>query len=121
MIKRGKKNKSDNIDSFLITIKRTILQAEPVLGGKKLDLLRIYKTVMEAGGYEKVQIKEQTELFEFTIKFRVGYFKSRLETSWRSISFSFDMYKQCLYSKSCLYKIPCTYNLFDFVYILRIM
>ncbi|KAI7853836.1 hypothetical protein BDC45DRAFT_145451 [Circinella umbellata] len=27
---------------------------EPILGGKKLDLLRIYKTVMDAGGYEKV-------------------------------------------------------------------
>ncbi|KAG1046072.1 hypothetical protein G6F43_011175 [Rhizopus delemar] len=36
--------------------KGTILQAEPVLGGKKLDLLRIYKTVMEAGGYEKVTL-----------------------------------------------------------------
>lgn len=37
-------------------ITRTVLQAEPVLGGKKLDLLRIYKTVMEAGGYEKVKL-----------------------------------------------------------------
>ncbi|ORE07834.1 hypothetical protein BCV72DRAFT_100194 [Rhizopus microsporus var. microsporus] len=36
--------------------KGTVLQAEPVLGGKKLDLLRIYKTVMEAGGYEKVTL-----------------------------------------------------------------
>jgi hypothetical protein len=33
---------------------RTLLQVEPVLGGKKLDLLRIYKTVIDAGGYEKV-------------------------------------------------------------------
>lgn len=33
---------------------RTILQTEPVLGGKRLDLLKIYKTVLEAGGYEKV-------------------------------------------------------------------
>lgn len=38
---------------------RTTLQAEPVLGGKKLDLLKIYKTVMEAGGYEKVDINDQ--------------------------------------------------------------
>ncbi|CAO3691731.1 unnamed protein product [Rhizopus microsporus] len=36
--------------------KGTVLQAEPVLGGKKLNLLRIYKTVMEAGGYEKVTL-----------------------------------------------------------------
>lgn len=33
---------------------RTVLQTEPVLGGKRLDLLKIYKTVIEAGGYEKV-------------------------------------------------------------------
>ncbi|KAI8803672.1 ARID DNA-binding domain-containing protein [Cladochytrium replicatum] len=32
----------------------TTLQREPVLGGKKLDIMRIYKWVMEAGGYEKV-------------------------------------------------------------------
>lgn len=36
--------------------KGTVLQSEPILGGKKLDLLRIYKTVMEAGGYEKVTL-----------------------------------------------------------------
>jgi hypothetical protein len=40
---------------FLLFIISTALQAEPVLGGKKLDLLRIYKTVLEAGGYEKVR------------------------------------------------------------------
>ncbi|KAI8378227.1 hypothetical protein EDC96DRAFT_493997 [Choanephora cucurbitarum] len=34
--------------------KGTILQVEPVLGGKKLNLLTIYKTVIDAGGYEKV-------------------------------------------------------------------
>ncbi|KAI8378016.1 uncharacterized protein BYT42DRAFT_614646 [Radiomyces spectabilis] len=34
--------------------KGTFLQTEPVLGGKKLDLLKIYKTVIEAGGYDKV-------------------------------------------------------------------
>ncbi|KAI9246052.1 hypothetical protein BDA99DRAFT_268320 [Phascolomyces articulosus] len=34
--------------------KGTPFQPEPILGGKKLDLLRIYKTVMDAGGYEKV-------------------------------------------------------------------
>lgn len=34
---------------------RTVLQTEPVLGGKRLDLLKIYKTVIEAGGYEKVK------------------------------------------------------------------
>ncbi|KAJ1341825.1 hypothetical protein BSLG_003598 [Batrachochytrium salamandrivorans] len=32
----------------------TILQREPVLGGKNLDLLKIYKMVIEAGGYELV-------------------------------------------------------------------
>ncbi|OZJ06843.1 hypothetical protein BZG36_00181 [Bifiguratus adelaidae] len=32
----------------------TTLQPEPVLGGKRLDLLLIWKTVMAAGGYEKV-------------------------------------------------------------------
>ncbi|KAJ3300363.1 hypothetical protein HK104_001326 [Borealophlyctis nickersoniae] len=32
----------------------TSLTKEPVLGGKKLDLFRIYKWVQEAGGYEKV-------------------------------------------------------------------
>ncbi|CAO3651172.1 unnamed protein product [Mucor hiemalis] len=36
--------------------KGTILQTEPVLGGKRLDLLKIYKTVLEAGGYEKVTL-----------------------------------------------------------------
>ncbi|KAI7900019.1 uncharacterized protein BX663DRAFT_519331 [Cokeromyces recurvatus] len=36
--------------------KGTLLQTEPILGGKKLDLLRIYKTVLEAGGYEQVTI-----------------------------------------------------------------
>ncbi|KAI9485941.1 MAG: hypothetical protein EXX96DRAFT_547084 [Benjaminiella poitrasii] len=36
--------------------KGTILQTEPILGGKKLDLLRIYKTVLEAGGYEQVTV-----------------------------------------------------------------
>jgi hypothetical protein len=35
---------------------RTVLQAEPVLGGKRLDLLKIYKTVLEAGGYEQVTL-----------------------------------------------------------------
>ncbi|KAI8141943.1 hypothetical protein BJV82DRAFT_616529 [Fennellomyces sp. T-0311] len=34
--------------------KGTPFQPEPILGGKKLDLLRIYRTVMDAGGYEKV-------------------------------------------------------------------
>ncbi|KAI8985175.1 hypothetical protein BDB01DRAFT_789191 [Pilobolus umbonatus] len=36
--------------------KGTVLQQEPILGGKKLDLLRIYKSVIEAGGYEKVTL-----------------------------------------------------------------
>ncbi|KAJ2959552.1 hypothetical protein NQZ79_g4988 [Umbelopsis isabellina] len=32
----------------------TYLQAEPVLGGKKLDLLKIWNRVQEAGGFEQV-------------------------------------------------------------------
>ncbi|KAG0183971.1 hypothetical protein DFQ28_000379, partial [Apophysomyces sp. BC1034] len=32
----------------------TTLQAEPVLGGKRLDLLKIYKVVVAAGGFEQV-------------------------------------------------------------------
>ncbi|KAH8548593.1 hypothetical protein BGW37DRAFT_505492 [Umbelopsis sp. PMI_123] len=32
----------------------TFLQAEPVLGGKKLDLLKIWQRVQEAGGFEQV-------------------------------------------------------------------
>ncbi|KAI9010843.1 hypothetical protein CLU79DRAFT_772916 [Phycomyces nitens] len=36
--------------------KGSVLQPEPVLGGKKLDLYLIYKTVLEAGGYDKVTL-----------------------------------------------------------------
>ncbi|KAI8080770.1 uncharacterized protein B0P05DRAFT_539550 [Gilbertella persicaria] len=36
--------------------KGTVLQVEPVLGGKKLNLLTIYRTVLDAGGYEKVTL-----------------------------------------------------------------
>ncbi|KAG2179642.1 hypothetical protein INT44_006490, partial [Umbelopsis vinacea] len=32
----------------------TTLQAEPVLGGQKLDLLKLYKEVMASGGYQQV-------------------------------------------------------------------
>ncbi|RUS18585.1 ARID DNA-binding domain-containing protein [Endogone sp. FLAS-F59071] len=39
----------------------TNMQAEPVLGGKKLDLLKIYKTVIAAGGYEKVSLVTNLE------------------------------------------------------------
>ncbi|CDH53812.1 at-rich interactive domain-containing protein 2 [Lichtheimia corymbifera JMRC:FSU:9682] len=34
--------------------KGTPFQPEPVLGGQKLDLLKIYQTVIKAGGYKKV-------------------------------------------------------------------
>ncbi|KAI9317127.1 ARID DNA-binding domain-containing protein [Dichotomocladium elegans] len=34
--------------------KGTPFQPEPILGGQKLDLLKIYKTVISAGGYKKV-------------------------------------------------------------------
>jgi hypothetical protein len=44
---------------------RTLLQPEPVLGGKRLDLLRIYKIVLEAGGYEKVSSLLQSQFFLF--------------------------------------------------------
>lgn len=33
---------------------RTSLQAEPVLGRKRLDLLKFYKLVLAAGGFEQV-------------------------------------------------------------------
>jgi hypothetical protein len=47
----------ETLGSFLLKpLYRTVLQTEPVLGGKRLDLLKIYKTVIEAGGYEKVQL-----------------------------------------------------------------
>lgn len=44
---------------------RTVLQTEPVLGGKRLDLLKIYKTVLEAGGYEQV-MTESDYFLQFT-------------------------------------------------------
>ncbi|KAG2237285.1 hypothetical protein BDF21DRAFT_377330 [Thamnidium elegans] len=51
--------------------KGTVLQTEPVLGGKRLDLLKIYKTVIEAGGYEKVTLnrgwKQVGDPFNFPI------------------------------------------------------
>lgn len=34
---------------------RTSLQAEPVLGRKRLDLLKFYKLVLAAGGFEQVR------------------------------------------------------------------
>lgn len=33
---------------------RTTLQSEPILGGQKLDLLKLYKEVMASGGYQQV-------------------------------------------------------------------
>ncbi|KAI9274069.1 hypothetical protein EDC94DRAFT_593711 [Helicostylum pulchrum] len=51
--------------------KGTVLQTEPVLGGKRLDLLKIYKTVIEAGGYEKVTLnrgwKQVGDPFNFPV------------------------------------------------------
>ncbi|KAJ3043095.1 AT-rich interactive domain-containing protein 2 [Rhizophlyctis rosea] len=51
----------------------TTLQREPVLGGKKLDLFRIYKWVQEAGGYAKV-----TE-----------------ERGWKKVTMPFDLPPTC--------------------------
>jgi hypothetical protein len=33
---------------------RTTLQAEPVLGGKRLDLFKIYQAVVASGGFDEV-------------------------------------------------------------------
>ncbi|ORZ00889.1 ARID DNA-binding domain-containing protein [Syncephalastrum racemosum] len=35
-------------------LKGTTLQAEPILGGKRLDLYRLFKFVVAAGGFEEV-------------------------------------------------------------------
>ncbi|KAF7728187.1 AT-rich interactive domain-containing protein 2 [Apophysomyces ossiformis] len=39
--------------------KGTTLQAEPILGGKRLDLLKIYKVVVAAGGFEQLGWEEE--------------------------------------------------------------
>ncbi|KAI8917428.1 hypothetical protein BC831DRAFT_484971 [Entophlyctis helioformis] len=52
----------------------TTLQTEPVLGGKKLDLLKIYRLVMQAGGYEAV---------------------TRDRGGWRRIGIPFDLPPTC--------------------------
>lgn len=36
-------------------IPSTTLQAEPILGGKKLDLYKIFKAVIDAGGFDQVR------------------------------------------------------------------
>lgn len=33
----------------------TTLQAEPILGGKKLDLYKIFQAVIDAGGFDQVK------------------------------------------------------------------
>ncbi|KAI7849798.1 hypothetical protein BDC45DRAFT_519638 [Circinella umbellata] len=53
--------------------KGTTLQAEPILGGQKLDLFRIYKAVMDAGGFDQVTKKR----------------------SWKHIGDAFDFPKTC--------------------------
>ncbi|KAI8144081.1 hypothetical protein BJV82DRAFT_608252 [Fennellomyces sp. T-0311] len=53
--------------------KGTTLQAEPILGGQKLDLLKIFKAVLEAGGFEQVTKKR----------------------SWKHIGDSFDFPSTC--------------------------
>jgi hypothetical protein len=40
-----------------------MLQIEPVLGGKKLDLYKIWLCVQEAGGFEQVSHTDLRELF----------------------------------------------------------
>ncbi|KAI9008136.1 hypothetical protein BC832DRAFT_553203 [Gaertneriomyces semiglobifer] len=43
----------NNLEQFLLA-RGAALQREPVLGGKKLDMLKIYKWVIDAGGFEAV-------------------------------------------------------------------
>ncbi|KAF7727037.1 Chromatin structure-remodeling complex protein rsc9 [Apophysomyces ossiformis] len=53
-------NRTDEYIAFINDLrnfhaqKGTTLQAEPVLGGKKLDLLVLYKSVVAAGGFDQV-------------------------------------------------------------------
>jgi hypothetical protein len=39
---------------FILKISTT-LQAEPILGGQKLDLLKLFQVIMTAGGYDQVR------------------------------------------------------------------
>ncbi|KAI9025860.1 hypothetical protein CLU79DRAFT_833660 [Phycomyces nitens] len=49
--------------------KGTRLQPEPILGGKKIDLLKLYESVLEAGGFDQVtknrSWKKVGEIFRF--------------------------------------------------------
>lgn len=54
---RVQKNQIDvfvSLKAHQSTQYRTPFQPEPILGGQKLDLLKIYQTVIKAGGYKKV-------------------------------------------------------------------
>ncbi|KAI8374491.1 uncharacterized protein BYT42DRAFT_615650 [Radiomyces spectabilis] len=53
----------------IVRTEETRLQSEPILGGKKLDLLLLYKTVMDAGGFDQVtksrSWKQVGDIFRF--------------------------------------------------------
>ncbi|KAG0188082.1 Chromatin structure-remodeling complex protein rsc9 [Apophysomyces sp. BC1034] len=58
-------NRTDEYIAFINDLrnfhvqKGTTLQAEPVLGGKKLDLLILYKSVVSAGGFDQLGWEEE--------------------------------------------------------------
>ncbi|KAI9497293.1 hypothetical protein BDB00DRAFT_936464 [Zychaea mexicana] len=49
----------DNLQKFH-SRKGTTLQSEPILGGQKLDLYKIYNAVMDAGGFDQLGWEEET-------------------------------------------------------------
>ncbi|OAD76410.1 C2H2-type zinc finger transcription factor [Phycomyces blakesleeanus NRRL 1555(-)] len=67
--------RSDKYNAFIQDLmqfhsrKSTRLQTEPVLGGKKIDLLKLYESVLEAGGFDQVtknrSWKKVGEIFQF--------------------------------------------------------
>ncbi|KAJ1531243.1 hypothetical protein HK096_007429 [Nowakowskiella sp. JEL0078] len=72
----------------------TQLIREPVLGGKKLDVYRIYKWVQEAGGYDKVStIFKQTSFVRNF--YRILLEKVTSDRGWKKISVPFNLPPTC--------------------------
>jgi hypothetical protein len=49
----------------------TPLQKEPVLGSRKLDLFKMYRLVIEAGGCEKVSYRKKNDRLNDSYYFSV--------------------------------------------------
>lgn len=76
---------------------RTSLQAEPVLGRKRLDLLKFYKLVLAAGGFEQVRNVRQGRVRERKehIERKRLYFQVTKKRSWKHIGENFRLPSTC--------------------------